>query len=94
MVTLRIQHPIQSFEAWKRAFDADPVGRKASGVRRYRIWRPVADPHFVLIDLELETVAEAEGLLQKLRAIWNGPAQAVMSQPEARIVETIAAAEL
>ena len=94
MVTLRIQHPVQSFEAWRRAFDADPADRKVNGVRRYRIFRPVADPHFVLIDLELETVAEAEAFLEKLKALWNGPAQAVMRQPEARIVETIAAAEL
>ena len=28
MVTLRIQHSVPTFDAWKRAFDADPVDRR------------------------------------------------------------------
>lgn len=93
MPTLRIQHTVPAFDAWKRAFESDPVDRKGAGVRRYRILRAVADPTFVMIDLDLDTVDEAEALLQKLRRLWSGPGQAVMRNPEAWIVETIAAAE-
>ncbi len=89
MPILRIQHSVPSFEGWKRAFDSDPVDRKGSGVHRYVVHRSVADPNFVMIDLELASVAEAERLLEKLRHLWSGPGKAVMQNPEAWIVETV-----
>jgi hypothetical protein len=89
MVILHIQHSVPNFEGWKRAFDNDPVDRKASGVRRYHVRRSVEDPTFVMIDLEFDTVAEADRLLEKLRSLWSGPAGAVMRNPEAWIVETV-----
>ena len=36
------------------AFDHDPADRKGSGVRRYRIYRPVDDPHYITLDLEFD----------------------------------------
>jgi hypothetical protein len=94
MMILRIQHAVPTFEAWKRAFESDPVDRKGSGVRRYQIRRAVSDPNLVMIDLELETVAEAEAFLQKLKRLWDGPGKSVMQNPEAWIVETIESVEL
>jgi len=34
MHILRIEHPVPNFDAWKKAFDSDPLGREQSGVRR------------------------------------------------------------
>lgn len=89
MAILRIQHAVPDFESWKRAFDKDPMDRKGSGVRRYQVYRSVADPNFVMIDLEFSTVAEAGQMLEKLRQLWTGPGGAVMRNPEAWIVETV-----
>lgn len=89
MAVLRIQHAVQSFEAWKRAFDRDPVDRRASGVRRYHVYRATADPNLVMIDLEFDSVAEAERLLEKLKRLWSGPGGAVMRDPLAWVVETV-----
>ena len=89
MPILRIQHSVPNFEGWKRAFESDPLDRKASGVRRYHVHRSVANPNFVMIDLEFDTVAEAEKLLEKLRHLWAGPGGTVMQNPEAWIVETV-----
>jgi hypothetical protein len=89
MVTLRIHHAVPQFDAWKHAFDNDPLDRRASGVRRYRVLRSVADPNVVMVDLELETLAEAEALLGKLHRLWAGPGGAVTRNPEAWIVETV-----
>jgi hypothetical protein len=89
MPILRIQHSVPKFEGWKTAFDNDPMDRKGSGVRRYHVYRAVADPNLVMIDLELDTLAEAERLLGRLRQMWAGPAGAVMRNPEAWIVETV-----
>jgi hypothetical protein len=89
MPILRIQHAVPTFERWKRAFDADPMDRRASGVRRYQVHRSVTDPNFVMIDLELETLQEAQQLLERLRLLWAGPGGAVTRNPEAWIVETV-----
>jgi hypothetical protein len=89
MATLRIQHSVPSFDSWKRAFDDDPIDRAGSGVRRYSILRSMTNPDLVMIDLEFDTVAEAEGALAKLRQLWMGPGGAVMQNPEAHIVQTV-----
>ena len=89
MVVLRIQHSVSSFEAWKRAFDSDPVDRRASGVRSYRVYRAIVDPNLVMIDLDLDSTADAEKLLEKLRRLWTGLGAAVMRNPAAWIVETV-----
>ncbi len=94
MSILRIEHPVPDYAVWKEAFDGDPVGRQRSGVRRYRILRPIGDPNYVLIDLEFDTPAEAESLLASMRAVWDRVAGVVMSDPRAQIVETVETKEL
>jgi len=89
MPILHIQHAVPNFESWRRAFESDPMDRKGSGVRRYHVHRSVADPNFVMIDLEFDTLAEAERLLERLRVLWAGPGGAVMRSPEAWIVDRV-----
>ncbi|HWC39592.1 MAG TPA: hypothetical protein VG476_13730 [Acidimicrobiales bacterium] len=93
MPTLRIEHAVPDFDSWKRAFDGDPADRRGSGVRRYRVLRSVEDPNFVMIDLEFDSVGEAEGLLDKMRQVWSGPGKAFMRDPQARIAECVEAGE-
>jgi len=94
MTILRIQHAVPDFDSWKRAFDSDPMNRKASGVRRYNVYRSVADPNFVMIDLELDTVAEAETMLERLHHLWAGPGGKVMRNPEAWILDSVQSQDL
>lgn len=89
MPTLRIEHAVPSFEMWKQAFDNDPADRKGSGVTRYRISRGIEDPNIVVIDLDFDTFADAQKLLQFMEQIWAGPGKAFMVDPRARIVETV-----
>jgi hypothetical protein len=93
MPILRIEHPVHDFDGWKTAFDNDPVGRKQSGVRRYQILRSIDDPNYVMIDLEFDTKSEAEALLAAMRTVWGRVAGSVMSNPQARIVETVESKE-
>jgi hypothetical protein len=60
MHILRIEHPVPNYDAWKAAFDSDPIGREGAGVRRYRILRATDDPNYVMIDLEFDSATEAE----------------------------------
>ena len=87
MPIVRIEHAVPSFEKWKHAFDSDPANRKGSGVRRYQILRLQDDPNYVLIDLEFDSINEAEAFLRTMQRIWGGPGKAVMQNPNARIVD-------
>lgn len=95
MATLQIQHAISDFEVWKKAFEADPVRRKESGVRRYRVFRPVDDPRYVKIDLDFESVEEAEAFRAALQGLWGSgrAAPALAGTPQTQIVEEVLAEE-
>jgi hypothetical protein len=94
MYILRIEHPVPDFDGWKKAFDSDPVGREKSGVRRYQILRPIDNPNFVMIDLEFDTVRQAEALLAAMRVVWGRVEGTIMMNPQARIVEIVEAVEI
>lgn len=93
MTVLRIEHPVPDYETWKLAFDADPVDRERSGVRRYRILRATDDPNYVMIDLEFDTADDAEALLASMRVIWDRVQGTLISDPRARIVEPVETTE-
>jgi hypothetical protein len=86
---LRIEHPVSDFDGWKKAFDSDPIGREKSGVRRYRLLRPIDDAHYVMIDLEFDTAGQAEALLTAMRVVWGRVQGKIMMNPQARIVEAV-----
>jgi hypothetical protein len=89
MYILRIEHSVPSFEAWKKAFDSDPVDRARSGVRRYQVLRPVDNPNYVLIDLEFDTTSQAEALLNAMRTVWQRVEGTIMTNPQAKITEVV-----
>ena len=88
MPIVQLEHPVPDYDAWKRAFDSDPLHREKSGVKRYRILRPVDDPRYVLVDLEFGTLAEAETFQEALRGLWRRVEGTVMERPRVRIVES------
>ena len=94
MYILRIEHPVPDFDGWKKAFDSDPVGREKSGVRRYRVLRPIDNANYVLIDLEFDTASQAESLLAAMRTVWSRVEGTIMMNPQTRIVEAVETKEL
>lgn len=91
MATLHIEHSIVDFDTWTTAFDRFAGVREQSGVRRQQVQRPVDDPKYVVIDLEFDTVAEAEAFLGILRArVWSNPenSPALVGTPETKILES------
>jgi hypothetical protein len=71
MLVLRIEHPVDDYEAWKRAFDGDPLDRKGSGVRSYRVMRGVDDPRLVTVDLAFDDRDAAESMRAALLGLWE-----------------------
>lgn len=94
MYVLHIEHRVPDFAVWKRAFDEDPLGRKRAGVRRYRVFRAVEDRHYVLVDLEFDTRAEAEAMLSILGQLWGRVEGTVIENGSVRIVEVTEAIEV
>jgi hypothetical protein len=94
MPILQIEHGVRDFDAWKQAFDSDPVGREHGGVRRYRIARPTDDPSYVIVDLEFDSSSEAEAFRTKLRELWSRvEGELGLQNPQARIVEAVESKE-
>ncbi len=95
MPILQIDHAISDFAVWKRAFDSDPVRREESGVRRYRVFRPVDDPNYVKVDLEFDSMSEAEAFRAALENLWGSgrAAPALVGSPRTRIVEAVQSEE-
>jgi hypothetical protein len=87
MPTLQLEHAIKDFEMWKAAFDRDPIDRHGMGVRRHRVFRPVDDPQYVVVD----TTVEAEACRDALGRLWSSSeaAPALIGSARVRIVERV-----
>ena len=86
---LHIEHPITEYSTWRSAFDRFAAIRARSGVRDFRIQQPVDDPHYVVLDLDFATTAEAERFLAFLRSeVWTSAenAPALAGAPEAKVL--------
>jgi hypothetical protein len=91
MHILRIEHRAPNYEAWKQAFESDPVGRERGGVRRHRVSRQMDDPSYVMVDLEFETSGEAESFRAALLDLWSRVD--VIRDPQIRVDELIESKE-
>jgi hypothetical protein len=92
MATLHIEHPITSFTDWETAFQRFAAMRARAGVRRQQVQRPVDDARYVVIDLDFDTVEEAEGFLSVLKErVWSSreSSPALAGDPQTRILETV-----
>lgn len=91
MPTLQLEHAIKDFATWKAAFDGDPIDRRGLGVRRHRVFRPLDDPRYVVVELEFDSTTEAQACGVALRELWNSrqAAPALLGAPRVRIVETV-----
>jgi hypothetical protein len=97
MPVVRIEHPVADYDAWKQAFDRDPIGREQIGVRRYRVLRSTTDDGstYVMVDLELDTDEQAHALRVALEELW-GQVQpmGLIGDQVLRIAELVEAVEV
>lgn len=94
MTILRIGHKVESFEGWKKVFDSDPISRKQSGARRYRIFQLTDDPNYVIIDLEFDNLKNAELTLASLNKLWSNVEGKVIFKPQTQILNIVESVEL
>jgi hypothetical protein len=90
MPVLQIEHEVRDYDAWKRAFDRDPVGRAQGGVRGYRVMRAADDPNFVVIELEFGRQDEAEAFRARLEQLWGRVTDELgLARQRTRILEEV-----
>jgi hypothetical protein len=92
MSTLHIEHPITDFEVWRQAFHRFAPFRLQSGVRAQRVLRPIDDDHYVVVDLDFDTVADAHRFLEFLQtAVWAQAANSpgLDGAPASRILDLV-----
>lgn len=89
MIVLQIEHRVPDYNGWKKAFESDPLKRKESGVKSYRIYRPVNDPAYVIIDLVFENETDAGNMLAALRKLWGKVEGTVMMNAQTRIISIV-----
>ena len=89
MPVVQFEHAIKDFAMWKAAFDRDPINRRALGVRRHRVHRPLDDDHYVVGELEFDTLQEAQACSAALLDLWESRASApaLLGRPRVRILE-------
>ena len=89
MIILRIEHKVENYEMWKKTFDSDPINRKQSGVRRHRIFQLTDDSRYVIIDLEFDTINNAEAALIALHKLWKNVEGTIMFNPQTQIINLV-----
>jgi len=93
MTTLHIEHPITDVDTWRAAYDRFAEHRAQAGVVSARVARPVDDAHYVVIDLDFPSRAQAERFLGFLETtVWasSDASPALAGTPRTRILEPVA----
>lgn len=93
MATLHIEHAITDLETWLSAFNQFAEARRQAGVRAERIQQPVENASYIVVDLDFQTVDEAEAFLRFLKdQVWATPgnAPALAGAPQTMILEPVA----
>ena len=93
MFTLQIEHRVCDFEAWKKAFDSYNPFREEGCVRRYRVFRSLDNPNYVMIDLDFERSSEASIFVEAMQQVWERVEGNLVDRPQVRIVEALESQE-
>jgi len=94
MITLRIEHKISNYDEWKKAFDSDPINRKKSGVKRYRIYRPADDEMFVIIELDFDQPEQAQNTQIALQKMFGNIEGRLVFGARTKILNLVESTEL
>lgn len=89
MFTLQIEHRVCDFDAWKKAFDHYNPLQAENCVHRYRIFRSLENPNYVMIDLDFERSSEADIFVEEMQQLWGRGEGKLIDRPQVRIVESL-----
>jgi hypothetical protein len=92
MATLHIEHGITDLETWLGAFGRFEDAREKAGVKAQRVAQPIDDDNYIYIELDFDTVEQAEGFKNFLETkVWSNPdaSPALGGAPRARVLTQV-----
>jgi hypothetical protein len=89
MFTLQIEHRVYDFDAWKQAFDNNKPFQAEDCIRRYRIFRSLDNPNYVMINLDFERLNEAKTFVEEMPQLWERVEGKLLDRPQVRIVQAL-----
>jgi len=95
VATLHIEHPISDLQPWLGAFGQFAEARREAGVLVERVQQPVGDDKYIVVDLEFETVEDAEKFKEFLETVvWQSRdlSPGLAGAPQARVLQQVATA--
>jgi hypothetical protein len=93
MPSLHIDHAISDLSTWLAAFNRFHEARTNAGVTSVRVRQPADDDHYIYIDLDFDTVAEAAAFKEFLEAkVWSSAdaSPGLAGAPRARVLSDVA----
>ena len=92
MATLHIEHQISDLKTWLAAFSRFTETRQKAGVRGQRVYQPVGDDKYIVLDLDFDTVDEAVRFKTFLESnVWSSrdASPGLAGTPQARVLQRI-----
>ena len=92
MVTLHIEHPISDLKTWLMAFGKFAEARQKAGVRSQRVYQPIDDSNYIVVDLDFDAVDGAVRFKKFLESnIWSSrdASPGLAGAPQARVLERV-----
>jgi hypothetical protein len=89
MIILHLEHTVVNFDSWKASFDNYEEFRQKSGVRRYCVSRSIDNPNFAMIDLEFDSLQDAETLLAGVQQVWERVNGTLIQNPQWQFSEVV-----
>lgn len=92
MATLHIEHPITDLQTWLTAFGAFAEARQRGGVRAHRVYQPVDDDKYIVVELDFDSADEAERFKRFLESnVWSSreASPGLAGAPQARVLNRV-----
>jgi hypothetical protein len=92
MATLHIEHEISDLQTWLGAFGRFAEARERAGVGSQRVAQPIDDDRYIYVELDFDTVEQAEGFKNFLETkVWSNPeaSPALKGAPRARVLTEV-----
>lgn len=91
MATLHVENTVHDFETWKAVFDKFDRFRAEHKVLSYRLGRDAEEPNRVSVDLDFDSLEDAESFRVQLEKIWQTPQSKaeIAGHVQARLVDVV-----
>lgn len=92
MATLHIEHPISNLKTWLTAFARFAEARQKANVRAQRVYQPIDDNKYIVLDLDFDAVDDAVRFKKFLESnVWSSPdaSPGLSGTPQARVLQRV-----